>query len=71
MCGDDTKETELGVAVTAQPLLFLIAWVFIMKMQFHSISCLALPTLAVFNMTKGFFHARGSAHPSQPLIVNE
>lgn len=58
MCGDDVEETELGVAVAARPLLFLITRVFIMKMQFHSISCLAPPPLAVFNMTKGFFCAR-------------
>lgn len=54
MCGDDSEETQLGVAVTAPPSLFLIGRVFIMKMQFHSISCSAPPPLAVFNMTKGF-----------------
>lgn len=45
--GSDIKGIEQEMAGIEWPLLFLIAWVFIMKMQFHSISCLAQLQVAV------------------------
>lgn len=47
ICGNDIKGMEQRVAGREQPWLFLIAWVFIMKMQFHYISCLAQLQAAV------------------------
>lgn len=47
ICGNDIKRTEQEMAGIERPLLFLIAWVFIMKMQFHSISRLAQLQVAV------------------------
>lgn len=47
ICGNDIKRVEQGTAGVERPLLFLIARVFIMKMQFHSISCLAQLQVAV------------------------
>lgn len=41
------KRMEQEMAGMEWPLLFLTAWVFIMKMQFHSISRLAQPHVAV------------------------
>jgi len=47
ICGNDIKGLEPEMAGIERPLLFLIARVFIMKMQFHSISCLAQLQVAV------------------------
>lgn len=47
ICGNDIKGIEQETAGVEWPLLFLIAWVFIMKMQFHSIRCLAQPQVRV------------------------
>lgn len=41
------KEKEQEMAGKEQPLLFLITRVFIMKMRFHSISCLVQLHVAV------------------------
>lgn len=38
ICGNDIKGMKQETAEWERPLLFLIAWVFIMKMQFRSIS---------------------------------
>ena len=68
-CGNDIKGKEQEMAGMGWPLLFLIARIFIMKMQFHSISGLAQSQDAVSYDKR--VCVRGITHPLRPLIVNE